>query len=42
MLVMFVGVTVLKGDDKIFKLISQVLITISNYLFSKILVFKKG
>lgn len=42
MAVMFVGVTVLHLNDKIFKLISQVAITISNYLISKLFVFKKN
>ena len=41
MLIMFIGVTLLNGNDKIFKLISQVIVIISNYLFSKIFVFKK-
>jgi putative flippase GtrA len=41
MAIMFVGVTVLHGNDKIMKLISQVVITISNYIFSKVFVFKK-
>lgn len=41
MFIMFIGVTVLKGSDKIMKLISQVVIIISNYIFSKIFVFKK-
>ena len=41
MLIMFVGVTLLKGNDKIIKLISQVLVIIGNYVFSKIFVFKK-
>lgn len=41
MLIMFIGVTVLKGNDKIIKIISQILVIIGNYLFSKILVFKK-
>ena len=41
MLIMFVGVTLLKGNDKILKLISQVLVIIGNYVFSKIFVFKK-
>ena len=41
MLIMWLGVTVLHGNDKIMKLISQVVITISNYVFSKIFVFKK-
>lgn len=41
MLIMYLGVTILHGNDKIMKLVSQVVITISNYLFSKIFVFKK-
>ena len=41
MFIMFIGVTCLKGNDKIVKLISQVLVIIGNYAFSKIFVFKK-
>ena len=41
MLVMFILVTLLHFNDKISKLTSQVIITISNYIFSKIFVFKK-
>ena len=41
MLVMFILITLLHFNDKISKLISQVIITISNYIFSKIFVFKK-
>ena len=41
MLIMFVGVTCLNGNDKIIKLISQVLVIIGNYVFSKIFIFKK-
>lgn len=41
MLIMFVGVTLLHLNDKIFKLISQVAVVILNYVFSKIFVFKK-
>ena len=41
MLVMFILVTLLHFNDKISKLISQVIITISNYIFIKIFVFKK-
>lgn len=41
MLIMYLGVTLLHGNDKIIKLISQVIIVISNYIFSKIFVFKK-
>ena len=39
MAIMFVGVTVLKQNDKIIKLISQVVITVANYVFSKLFVF---
>ena len=41
MFIMFVCVTILKFNDKISKLLSQVIIIISNYIFSKIFVFKK-
>lgn len=41
MFVMFICVTILKFDDKISKLLSQVIITVSNYIFSKLFVFKK-
>lgn len=40
--VMFIGVTAIGGNDKIVKLISQVVVTIGNYVFSKLFVFKKG
>lgn len=38
--IMFLFVTVLHGSDTIGKLISQVVVTIANYIFSKIFVFK--
>ena len=41
MIIMWLGVTVLHLNDKIIKLVSQVVITVSNYIFSKIFVFKK-
>ena len=41
MLVMFIGVTVLTLNDKIVKLISQIIVVVANYLLSKIIVFKK-
>ena len=41
MLIMWLGVTILHLNDKIVKLISQVIIIISNYVFSKLFVFKK-
>ena len=39
--IMFLGVTVLKFNDKLMKLIVQVVVTVANYVFSKLLVFKK-
>ena len=41
MIIMLIGVTILKGNDKIIKIISQIIVIVSNYLFSKIFVFKK-
>lgn len=41
MAIMFIGVTLLHGNDKILKLISQVVVVVSNYVFSKLFVFKK-
>ena len=42
MLIMFVMVTTLGMNDKISKLVVQVVVTILNYVFSKIFVFKKA
>lgn len=42
MLIMFVMVTAMGINDKISKLIVQVVITILNYVFSKLFVFKKN
>lgn len=39
--VMFLAVTLSGMNDKIAKLISQVVVTIANYIFSKFFVFKK-
>ena len=39
---MFIGVTLLKFNDKIIKIVSQVVVIIANYLLSKIIVFNKG
>ena len=39
--IMFIGVTLCKFNDKIIKLISQVVVIVMNYLLSKIIVFKK-
>ncbi len=41
MLVMFLGVTILKFDDKFIKIISQIVVIVSNYLLSKIIVFNR-
>lgn len=41
MIIMWLGVTVLHLNDKIIKLISQVVIIVSNYIFSKLFVFKE-
>jgi putative flippase GtrA len=40
--IMFVCVTLIGMNDKISKIISQVVVIISNYIFSKLFVFKKG
>lgn len=39
--IMFLGVTVIRMNDKIIKLISQVVVIILNYVFSKLFVFQK-
>ena len=39
---MFLMVTILNWNDKIAKLIVQVVVTIANYVISKFFVFKKG
>ena len=41
MAIMFIFVTVLHLNDKLFKLISQVVVIVANYIISKIFVFKK-
>ena len=41
MIIMFIGVTVLKFNDKILKIVSQVLVIVLNYILSKLFVFKK-
>lgn len=42
MIIMWLGVTKLSFNDKIMKLFSQVVITVSNYIFSKLFVFRKS
>lgn len=41
MFVMFLFVTVLKYNDQIIKIFSQILVIVGNYLLSKFIVFKK-
>ena len=41
MAIMFIGVTVFKLNDKVIKLVSQVVVIVMNYLLSKLIVFKK-
>ena len=41
MLTMFIGVTMLKCNDKIIKLIAQIIVVIGNYIFSKMFIFKR-
>ena len=41
MLIMYLGVSLLRFNDKIIKLISQVLVIVGNYILSKLFVFKK-
>ena len=42
MFTMFLLVTVLNGNDKIAKIISQIIVIVANYIFSKLFVFKKS
>lgn len=41
MLIMFVFVSLMRTNDKIIKLVSQVVVVIANYVISKFMVFKK-
>lgn len=41
MLTMFILVTLLHGNDKIGKIISQIIVIVGNYIISKLFVFKK-
>ena len=40
MLIMFIFVTILKFNDKIIKIFVQIIVIITNYILSKLLVFK--
>jgi len=42
MAIMFIIVTLLNGNDKIAKLVVQVVVTVVNYILSKLFVFKKN
>ncbi len=42
MAIMFVMVTLININDKIAKLVVQVVVTIANYILSKLLVFQRG
>lgn len=42
MLIMFIGVTVLNQNDKVTKIVSQILVIVGNYIISKLYVFKKN
>lgn len=42
MIVMWLGVTILHFNNKIIKLVSQVLVIVLNYVFSKLFIFKKS
>lgn len=42
MLIMFIFVTTLYLNDKLFKLVSQVVVIVVNYIFSKLFVFNGG
>ena len=39
--IMFTGVTLMGYNDKVMKLVVQVVVTIANYVFSKLFVFRK-
>ncbi len=42
MAIMFIFVTVLHFNDKIFKIVSQVVVIVANYIISKLFVFKES
>jgi len=41
LLIMYISVTLLHFNDKIMKIVSQFVVIVSNYIFSKLFVFKK-
>ena len=42
MVLMYFGVNILLFNDKLVKIVSQVVVIVSNYVFSKLFVFKKS
>lgn len=42
MAIMFIFVTLLHFNDKIFKMVSQVIVIVANYIISKLFVFKES
>ena len=42
MLTMFIIVTILHMNDKIGKIVSQIIVMVGNYIISKLFIFKKG
>ena len=42
MIIMYLGVNILLLNDKFIKIISQILIIVSNYILSKLFIFKKS
>ena len=41
MLIMFVGVDLMGISDGVTKLLTQVVVTVLNYVFSKLIIFRK-
>lgn len=42
MIIMYLGINILLLNDKFIKIISQILIIVSNYILSKLFIFKKS
>ena len=42
MAIMFIFVTILHFNDKIFKIVSQIIVIVLNYVISKLFVFKSS
>lgn len=41
MIIMYLGVSILKINDKFIKILSQIIVIVSNYILSKLFVFRK-